>query len=184
MFAATVPVRVISLERDVYRGLQRDLDRAMAAVRRVRVERAMSVDAAIAAEAAAPAASADELRAAVAATERSAASVDRVAPVLDGATLSAQLTRIRRLHSASARRMAYVALLDEEALTPRALTTILRRAPHDLEGSDHDLAEVLVAVARSGRLQVPEVREAFMRATRAIGSNAEYRRVMEVALRE
>ena len=48
--------------------------------------------------------------------------------------------------------------------------------------SDGEKAEVLVTLARQHLISAAGVREAFMKAARSLGSDAEYRRVMEVAL--
>jgi beta-lactamase regulating signal transducer with metallopeptidase domain len=48
--------------------------------------------------------------------------------------------------------------------------------------SDGEKAELLVAIAKQGLVASGPPREAFMRATRSLSSDSEYRRVMEVAI--
>ena len=67
-------------------------------------------------------------------------------------------------------------------VSPGVALGIIESARH--MSSDGEKAEVLVALARQRALASSAIREAFMRATRSISSDGEYRRVMEVALQQ
>jgi hypothetical protein len=50
-------------------------------------------------------------------------------------------------------------------------------------GSDGDKASVLLTVARGGLLTTPELREEYIRTARTIGSDADYRAVIDAVLK-
>jgi beta-lactamase regulating signal transducer with metallopeptidase domain len=74
------------------------------------------------------------------------------------------------------------AVLPYAKANPATLLEVVEQARRI--SSDSEKAELLLTIARQRLIRTPPAREAFMRATRSISSDSEYRRVMEVALEQ
>jgi len=96
---------------------------------------------------------------------------------LDEGVRDSFLTAASTLGADFDQRRALQALLDRKDLDSSWLVGILDVAQRGL-GSDHDQAELLVEIARSGRLS-PEARRAFLAALGTIGSDHDYRRTAD-----
>ena len=100
----------------------------------------------------------------------------------DDALRKAYFAACDAFQSDGERRRALNAALAFTRVSPDVALGVIESARH--MSSDGEKAEVLVALARQRALSTTGVREAFMRATRSISSDGEYRRVMEVALQQ
>jgi hypothetical protein len=83
------------------------------------------------------------------------------------------------ISSDSERREVLMAVLPF-AQRPAVLRSVLESAREI--SSDGEKSELLVAIVRRHLLTTPPLKEVFMKITRSLSSDAEYRRVMEVAL--
>ncbi|HEX5217460.1 MAG TPA: M56 family metallopeptidase [Vicinamibacterales bacterium] len=105
--------------------------------------------------------------------------VERVKRLLAQGGVSAVLAEIDRLETDHARRVYYVALLDQATLSSRELADIVARAGRTITG-DFELSATL-ARAATARAVDDAVRESIVNATKTIGGDFEQRRALLAA---
>jgi hypothetical protein len=74
-------------------------------------------------------------------------------------------------------------VLSTPARSSEPVTHAVLHSAKDLS-SDGEKAEVLVQIANAQLLTTPRVRDAFWEAARSLGSDSEYRRVVEATLKK
>jgi len=95
---------------------------------------------------------------------------------------AAVLEEITRLRADHAKRRYYTVLLAaDSSIDDAALGRVMEHAGRELD-SDYELAELLVQVAKGGRVRDRAAQSAFVRATATIGSDYEHRRALSALL--
>jgi hypothetical protein len=100
----------------------------------------------------------------------------------DEALRQAFFSACETLSSDGERRSVLMAAVEYARVSPAVALGVIESSSH--MSADGEKAEVLVSIARLRLFGAAGVREAFMRATRSISSDGDYRRVMEVALQQ
>ncbi|NIR43796.1 MAG: hypothetical protein GWN99_07545 [Gemmatimonadetes bacterium] len=105
---------------------------------------------------------------------------ERATSILERGGVDALMQEVSHIASDYVARKYYTVLLSQRDLRPEQVRDIVRQVGRDI-GSDYELAELLIAIARNHPLD-ESVRIAYVEASSSIGSDYEQRRVLSAIL--